>query len=160
MKKTGIRKMILSAVLAAFVFAATIVIHFPSPTGGCVNFGDTVVLISAYILGPWWGAAAAGIGSALADIIGGHIVYVLPTLVIKSCMAIAAHYTYRTFGKRIIAGAVAEAIMVAGYWLYDGFLMDNLIAAAIGIPANLIQATAGIIGSTLLAIALRKKNYL
>lgn len=39
---------------------------------GYVNLGDCAVLISAWMLGPLYGGAAAGIGSALADLLSGY----------------------------------------------------------------------------------------
>lgn len=65
------RLLVLTAALAAMACAATMVVRIPTPTGGYVNLGDAVVLLGAYLLGPGWGAAAAGIGSALADLLGG-----------------------------------------------------------------------------------------
>lgn len=43
---------------------------------GYVNLGDCAVLMSAWVLGPLYGGAAAGIGSALADLLSGYAHYV------------------------------------------------------------------------------------
>ena len=40
-----------TALLAALSCVATLVIRIPSPTGGYMNLGDTVVLLGAYLLG-------------------------------------------------------------------------------------------------------------
>ena len=50
----------------------------------------------------------------------------------------------------------AEAVMVLGYWLYDGLLSGSLGGALAGIPSNLVQAALGIAASTALALALRR----
>ena len=71
------------------------VIRVPSPTGGYMNLGDTVVLLGAFLLGPWYGALAGGIGSAMADALAGYMVYAPATLVIKAVMAILAGLLYR-----------------------------------------------------------------
>ena len=84
------RAMVMTALLAALACVATLVIRIPSPTGGYMNLGDTVVLLSAYLLGPAWGAVAAGLGSALADLFSGYTAYVPATLLIKALMAAAA----------------------------------------------------------------------
>ena len=128
-----------------------------------MNLGDTVVLLGAYLLGPGYGAAAAGIGTALADLLGGYPVYVPATLVIKAVMAALAGLLYRREMGRgipglIVCGVVGELPMVAGYWLYDGLLMSSLAGSAAGIPGNLVQAGFGIAASTLLAAALRKST--
>ena len=90
MKQTKLRTLILAAMFAALTCVATMIIHIPSPIGGYFNLGDCMVLLSAFVLGPVWGTAAGGIGSALADVICGYFVYAPGTLVIKALMALAA----------------------------------------------------------------------
>ncbi|MDD7248959.1 MAG: ECF transporter S component [Clostridiales bacterium] len=60
--------MVLSAMFAALSCAATMVIQIPIATG-YLNFGDSLCLLAGWILGPWYGFAAAGLGSALADLL-------------------------------------------------------------------------------------------
>ena len=63
MKKTNRSAvhLVMASVLAALSCAATLVLTIPSPTGGYMNLGDTVVILGAYLLGPWWGGAAGAI---------------------------------------------------------------------------------------------------
>ena len=150
------RTIVLTALLAAMACVATMIIKIPSPTNGYMNLGDTVVLLAAYLLGPVYGAIAGGVGSALADFLSGYMVYVPATLIIKALMGVAAGVLYRRNRKAAVAWAVlAEAIMVTGYWLFDGFLSGSLAASAAGLPSNLVQAAFGIVLSTLLLLALR-----
>lgn len=154
-----IRTVVMTALLAAMACVATMIIKVPSPTDGYMNLGDTIVLLGAYLLGPAYGAAAGGIGSALADLLSGYPVYVPATLVIKAVMAAAAGLLYRRNKNAIIlCGVAAEAIMVVGYWLFDGFLAGSLAASAAGIPSNLVQAAFGLVLSTLLTVALRQNR--
>ena len=159
----SILHLVMASVLAALSCAATLVLTVPSPTGGYMNLGDTVVLLGAYLLGPWWGAAAGGIGSMLADLMAGYALYAPATLLIKGTMAFLAALLYRVLGKKrmavILCGAVAEAIMVFGYWFYDGLLMGSLAGAAVGIPSNLMQAAFGLAASTALTLTLKKSAY-
>ena len=61
-----------AAMLAALTCIATMVIKVPTiGTNGYVNIGDSVVVLSMWILGNPYGALAAGIGSGLADLISG-----------------------------------------------------------------------------------------
>ncbi len=153
------RVLVMTALLAAFSCVATLVIRVPSPTGGYMNLGDTVVLPGAYLLGGAYGAAAGAIGPALADLISGYPVYVPATLVIKALMALMAAGIYHACVKKswslVLASLCAEIWMVAGYWLYDGFLMRSLVGSLAGVPSNLVQGIFGIVVSTALAIALR-----
>lgn len=162
--QTRIRMLVMTGVFAAMTCAATMVIRIPSPTTGYLNLGDTIVLLGAYLLGPVSGAAAGGIGAALADLLGGYPVYVPATLAIKAVMALLAGLVYRRgLGKEmpglIACGLIGELPMVTGYWLYDGVLMGSLAGSAAGIPSNLVQAGFGIAVSTLLVAALRKSPY-
>ena len=163
MRTNHVKKTVQAAMLAALVFAATYAVKIPSPTNGYVNLGDCFVLASGWLLGPWYGAAAAGIGSALTDLLAGYPYYVPGTLVIKALMALAAALLYKAMAKKswafVVCGAVAEAIMVVGYCLYDALLSGSLAAGAAGIPSNLVQAAFGLVVSTLLALALKKSGY-
>ena len=153
------RALVMTALLAALSFVATLVIRIPSPTGGYMNLGDTVVLLGAYLLGGAYGAAAGAIGPALADLVSGYIVYVPATLVIKAVMALIAAGIYHACGRRprslILATPRAAPWMVIGYWLYDGILMGSLAGSLAGVPSNLVQSALGIVASTALALALR-----
>ena len=61
------------ALLIALTTAATMAVRIPVPgTGGYINMGDSVVYVAALLFGPVSGLAAGGIGSALADFLGGY----------------------------------------------------------------------------------------
>ena len=66
MNDKKIRKLVLAALLAALVCVATMVVQIPSPMQGYVNLGDCFVLLSGWLLGPWYGFAAGGIGLGAA----------------------------------------------------------------------------------------------
>ena len=78
-------------------------------------------------------------------------------------VAAAAALIYAAMRKRaaalFVGSLAAEAIMVAGYWLYDGLLTGSLAASAAGIPSNLVQSALGIAASTALAVSLRRSEY-
>ena len=99
--------LVMTALFAALGCAATMAVKVPSPTGGYMNLGDTVVLLAAYFLGPVYGAAAGGVGPALADLLGGYPVYVPATLVIKAVMGITAGLLYRLLRRRGVPGVIA-----------------------------------------------------
>ena len=99
MTDSKIRKLVLSALMAALCTVMTMVIQVPSPMQGYVNLGDCAVLISAWMLGPLYGGAAAGIGSALADLLSGYAHYVPGTFAINVLMAAAAALILRAMTK-------------------------------------------------------------
>lgn len=160
MKNNKLFKLVLTAVFAALIYVATIVIQIPIPaTGGYINFGDAIVLLGSFLLGPVYGAAAAGIGSALADLLSGYLTYAPGTFIIKATMAVCAALIYRTLKSKIkvsspIAAVVGELIMVSGYFIYESIFLGYGLGAAAAILGNSIQAVAGAVVSVLLFQAL------
>lgn len=163
-----VKMMTLSALLAAFTAVATIMIQIPTPTKGYVNLGDCVVNIAGWILGPLYGAAAAGIGSSLADIISGYTMYAPVTLIIKALMAAASFFTFRAVNKRfsntvsrIIAASAAELIMVFGYTMFEVIIYHSWSYVLIGTAGNIAQSVMGIVSSVAVYELVIKKipNY-
>ena len=157
MRDMKIRKMVLAALMAALTYVATMVVQIPSPMQGYVNLGDCCVLLSGWILGPWGGGAAAGIGSMLTDLLSGYGYYAPGTFVIKGLDALVAALIFKAMGRTsvaaIVSGLVGEIIMVVGYFGYAALLLGKGIGAAASIPGNLVQAAMGlVIGFVLLKI--------
>ena len=149
--KNTTQKIVTAALFAALTCVATMIIKIPSPLNGYINIGDCIVLLAAWTLSPLYGFLAAGIGSALADILSGYIVYAPATFVIKGVMALIAFYGIRILpGKansltaKIVSSALAEIWMGIGYFLFEG-LLYGFAPAAVNIPANCIQGAAGLI---------------
>ena len=162
MNDKKIRKLVLAALLAALVCVATMVVQIPSPMQGYVNLGDCFVLLSGWLLGPWYGFAAGGIGSMLADLFLGYAHYAPGTLVIKGLMALVGALVFKAFGKSsvgaLISGLVSEIIMVAGYFGYAALLLGKGIGAAASIPGNLVQGTVGLVAGFLLLQVARRTH--
>lgn len=145
------KTLVITALLAALTCVATMIIKIPSPLEGYLNLGDCIVLVAGWMLPPTYGFLAAGIGSAMADILSGYVVYAPATLFIKGLMAIIAFFGFKLLHKalgslpsRIVSGIVAEIIMVLGYYVFEGFLY-GFIPSAVNIPANGVQGVAGLI---------------
>lgn len=160
------KKIVLASMLAALCCVATMIIKIPSPLKGYLNLGDCIVLLCGWLLAPAYGFAAAGIGSGLADLLSGYVVYAPATLVIKGVMAIIAHFCFKyTSSKlgnttsRIIGGFIAEVTMILGYFVFEGFLY-GFAPSAVNIPANGAQGVAGlIIGLSLIKIFEKAKIF-
>ena len=164
--KTKTQKIVMASLLAALCCVATMIIKIPSPLKGYLNLGDCVVLLSGWLLSPAYGFAAAGIGSALADVFSGYVIYAPATFIIKGLMAIIAHFCfkgmYNKLGNtpsRIIGGALAEIEMILGYFIFEGF-MYGFMPSVVNIPANAVQGIAGlIIGIILVKIFEKTKMF-
>ena len=141
----------------ALVFTATW-ISFPSPFGGNVNVGDSMLLLGAWMLGGPWSIVACACGAALTDLLGAYSVYAPATLLIKALMVLSVLLLERllcklpTLLRGAISAIVAEAVMILGYFVYEGGFLYGFPSALLNIPMNLIQATM----SVLAALILRK----
>ena len=162
MNDKKIKKLVLTALLAALACVATMIVQIPSPMQGYVNLGDCFVLLSGWLLGPWYGFAAGGIGSMLADILLGYAHYAPGTLIIKGLMAMSAALILKSMnGSKAgyLAGGVAgECIMVAGYFGYASLLLGKGLAAAASIPGNLFQGVVGLAAGLALVTVMERSK--
>lgn len=134
MKKLNVQKLTLCGVMAALVFVMTYFPKIPVPvTGGYVHLGDGAIFLSVLLLGPL-GIPAAAVGSMLSDLIGGYMVYVLPTFLIKGLVALVA----------LLSFLLAEAVMVLGYFLLE-WALYGVASAAAAIGPNVVQGIAGVL---------------
>lgn len=145
------KRIVITALMAAMVCVATMIIKIPSPMKGYLNIGDCIVLLCGWLLSPGYGFVAAGLGSALADMFSGYITYAPATFLIKGSMALIAFACFKLMNKRlgrlpsqIIGAVLAEIVMVFGYFVFEGF-MYGFVPSAVNIPANAVQGAAGLV---------------
>jgi len=143
--------------LAGATAALTIVVRIPIPgTGGYLNFGDIAVVFCGLFLGKKYGAVAGGVGSALADLIGGFFIFAPITLVAKGLEGFLAGMIGAT-GIAVFLLPLAGLTMVAVYFVAELFLPGVGMAAALSeVPFNLIQAFVGAFGGYLVFKAVIK----
>lgn len=146
-------RLALCGMMAALIFVATYFVKIPiSMTNGYVHLGDGFILLAASMLG-WAAVPAAAIGSMLADLMGGYVVYLLPTFVIKGLVAAVAVLAVRAKHEwlRVLGLIAAEAVMVAGYfaveWLLLGYGFGGASASLVG---NAFQGLSGVVIGVLL----------
>ncbi|MBQ8539713.1 MAG: ECF transporter S component [Ruminococcus sp.] len=158
------KNMVMAALFAALVCVATMIIKIPSPLKGYINLGDCIVLLSGWMLPPAYGFLAAGIGSALADLFSGYVVYAPATFIIKSLMAFIAFYGLKLFNKkipntssRVVAGLTAELFMILGYFVFEGILY-GFGPSLVNVPANAVQGVAGLVIGIVLIKIFEKRN--
>lgn len=142
----------MAALMAAMACVATMVIKIPIPaTGGYINLGDCIVLLSGIILGPAYGGIAA-------DLLGDYVAFAPATFIIKGLMAVVAALLIRDISRKnilnvLFAGFIAEVIMVVGYFVFEALVMGYGLAAA-----GAIQGIAGIAIATLLMPIIKRIN--
>ena len=160
--KQNTKKLVMTALFGAIICIATMIVKIPTPTKGYINLGDAFVLLSGFILGGGMGGLAAAIGSALADVFSGYIVYAPATFIIKGLMAIVAGVIYKNSSQKslfvVISGIIAEIIMIAGYFVFEFTFIGYGFGAVSGIIGNVFQGIAGIVISTVLLPVLKRIN--
>ena len=156
------KKIVMTALFSALTCVATMIIKIPSPLKGYINLGDCIVLLAGWMLSPVYGFIAAGLGSALADLFSGYVIYAPATFLIKGLMAIIAFFLFRLLcrkignvSSRVVSGVCAEIIMILGYFVFEGFLY-GFAPSLVNIPANGAQGIAGIIIGVLLIKTLER----
>ena len=94
--KINTKRIVMTALFAALACVATMSIRIPTPgTNGYIHPGDAIVILSGIILGPVYGALAAGLGSAMSDLLGGYFIYVPITFIIKALIAMLSGYAFK-----------------------------------------------------------------
>jgi uncharacterized membrane protein len=146
--KLSTRKLAVSSVMAALIFVITFSIRIPVPGlagGAYLNLGDSLIYCAAFMLGGVPAMFAAGIGSMLADIAGGALIYAPATLVIKGLMGLACGVMLvkPSFVRFVFASIAGGAIMVAGYGIYELIVFGTAYALT-SLPFNLIQWGGGV----------------
>ncbi|WP_048151727.1 ECF transporter S component [Palaeococcus ferrophilus] len=148
----------ISALMTALVAIATMIIRIPTPqTSGYINFGDTMVMLSAVLFGPLVGGFAGGFGSAIADAFG-YPHWAPFTLIIKGVEGwVVGYITSKRddFTSVLVATIVGGFLMVLGYFLVEVWLY-GIGGATAELPGNTLQAVTGVVVGGGLGYLLRR----
>lgn len=152
----------LTALFTAIVFVMTFVPKIPIPLG-YAHLGDAAVLLAVVLLGKKQGAIAGAAGSALADLIGGFAIWIVPTLVIKYIMAWIFGIIYKNHhNKFVINSGNLTAVflglvwMVAAYTIFGAILYDSMEAGLSSMPGLALKALLNAIIFLILVKPLQK----
>lgn len=122
--KTNARAVANTAVFTAFVAAVTMVfsVYIPA-TRGYFNIGEVMVYTAAMLMGPYVGAFAGGVGSAISDAVLAPI-YAPGTLVIKGAEGFVVGFltsrgavAFTEKAWRTASGAVGAGLAAAIGWI-------------------------------------------
>jgi uncharacterized membrane protein len=166
--KFTVKDMVVVALMAALIFVVTFLVRIPVPltSGGYINIGDVMILISAWLIGGTRADlrtamavfAAAAIGSALSDLSAGAAIYIFPTFFIKGTMGFVARLIIaprRRLPAYVMAAVTAGAIMIAGYFLFEYFFFSPAYALA-ALPFNGVQWGGSVAIATVLFPVVRQ----
>ena len=181
MKSISTKKIVLTALLAALtVVGSALRIPVPSVVGtSAFHLGNILCALSGILLGPWFGGLAAGLGSAIYDIMNpAYISECWITFLMKGAYGLAAGavawagrnrwqaenpYSYLKALIATITGALTyAALYLAKSYFYSGRFLHGLTheAALLNvvdkIPATSFNIAVAVIGAPLLAIAISR----
>ena len=153
------RELCLTAVMTALVFLATFVPRIPIPLG-YAHLGDAVIFLLALSIGRRDALIAACLGSALSDVLGGFLIWAVPTLIIKFVMA---DIVWRIAGRGA-AGTIrtALAFLASSVWMsfaYTAFgaaLYASVAAGLASTPGLLMEGLVNTIAALAVLPALQK----
>ena len=180
--KTKTKKLVIAALLAALTVAGSAIrIKVPADVVGTSAFhlGNIMCALSGILLGPWWGGVAAGLGSAIYDMLDPiYISECWITFLTKGAYGLAAGlvawsgrkmwsaHLSNSYLKALLAavtGAITYAILyLSKTYFYSGMLINGLTSEAAfinviaKIPATTFNAAVAVIGAPVLAIAISK----
>lgn len=152
MKNGSVKTLARAAMFSVFVFLGTL-LSIPTPAGGNLNFGDGMLLFAASSLGLPFAVPVAVLGSGLADLSAGYLIYLPATVLIKSLMSLLFLFLQHVLQKsnlspwkiRIFAALPTELFMTVGYYLYECFLLKSAVAPLINVPLNLLQGAFAVL---------------
>jgi len=161
------------SLMAAITFIATSVIHVPTFMG-VMHLGDSMIFLSAILLGSKKSAISSAIGMCLFDLISGYTMWAPFTLVIKGVMGyIAGSIAYRknyngnNTKNNVFAFVVAGIWMITAYYLGGTIILtliskefalkQALIISLKDIPTNILQVAGGMALALPLIAALKRK---
>ena len=157
-----VQELVFTALMTALVFVATYLPHIPIPLG-YAHLGDAVIFLLALLTPRRSALFAACIGSALADLLGGFALWIVPTLIIKFVMA----EIVCRIGRRgavlvprisIIAALFLSSLwMAAAYTLAGAVLYASLPAALASSPGLLMEGLVNSVVAFLLLPVLRER---
>lgn len=159
--KISPKTIVLTAMFAALVTAATAFIKIPAPLG-YAHAGDSMVFLAACALPGPFGLIAAAIGGAMADLLSGYAVWVIPTAVIKALNVLPFLLAKRFVKKHsdrlihpasLIAVVPTTVITIGGYFIANLLLYDYAAAIA-ETPFNLVQSAVGAVLFVAIGLAL------
>ncbi|MEM4798641.1 MAG: ECF transporter S component [Sulfolobales archaeon] len=148
--------MVRLSIYTSLVFIATIVLQIYTPaTRGYFNLGEVAIYSIASIASPVTTAIAAGIGSALADLLTGYGIFAPGTLIIKASEGFIVSVLIRSLSKMkirearilsiIISAGVGVLIFIAGVKLWTGYVeLTSIPVNILGFQATLLTLTMDI----------------
>ena len=161
--------LIISALLIALVFVATVFLNIKLPfgsNGGLVHLGTAMLFIASILFGPKKGAIAGSLGMAIFDLLSGWTIWAPGTFIARGLQGYIVGKIAWSNGRNgqsivfnLIGMIVSVPVMLVVYYLWEAVIFGNWINPALSIPGNLIQNAVGIIVAIPVCIVLKKVPF-
>ncbi|MBR5501433.1 MAG: ECF transporter S component [Oscillospiraceae bacterium] len=175
MAKSSVQKLTRMAMLTALAVVLATYIHFPLfPAASFLEYdpADAVILIAAFLYGPWDGVLVTAVVSIIQGTTvsaGSGIIGIIMHILATSCFCLVSGYLYkrnpsvRGMLLALVLGALAMAIVMVGCNLvftplYTGMPMAEVAKMIPGIilPFNLLKAGINAVVTFLIYPPLKK----
>lgn len=155
-----IKNIVMGAIFASIIYVTTAFLHIPSYTG-YLHIGDGFIYLVSCILPTPYAIGASAIGASLSDGLSGYVMWIIPSVIIKSLTALCfSRKSDKIICKRNILALIPSLILcVGGYYLADAIMTSNFIAPLSSLFGNVCQVVASSILFILLGLALDRMNF-
>ena len=145
-------------VLTGVIAVLTLVPRVPiAPTRGYIHLGDVGVYFAAFAFGPVIGMLAGGLGTALADVLGGYAHWAPASFVFHGAQGLLAGYLALRGTRRMqLLGWLAGAVVVVLGYFGVGAVLYGVGPALTEVPLNITQVAVGGLVGLPLALAIRR----
>ena len=148
-----------TAVFAAIVCVATLLIQIPIPLG-YFNIGNCLILFFACLLPFPYGIIVGSMGCAIADLLS-YPVWTVPTIIIKALMVLCFYGLTKLpikkrYGKLLVASIISMLIPFVGYTLSGCIIYGNFLTGLTQAPGLFIEYVANIALFAIIILATRK----
>ncbi len=147
--KASTKKLTITGLFMALICLSTMFFKIPIP-GGYAHIGNAFIFLACAVLDKKGSVVACGVGSALADLLGGWYMWIIPTLIIKSIMGfVIALLMPKILNIKSVRTGVALAIgtveMVIGYVVAGIIIMGTFAASLTQVPGLVLEDIAGVV---------------
>lgn len=152
-------KVAVVAVLTAVVVVFTLVVRIPT-TKGYLNLCDVAICFIAFTFGPISAFIAAGLGTAIADLVSGYAQWAPISFVVHGVegllIALIVSKKPLTIIRTFFAAIVCILTVSLGYFVLSALFISTPAVAAAEIPPNMIQAGVGVVFGLALSKAVKR----
>lgn len=161
-QQNKVKEITLTGVMAALIFTFTYTFKIPLGTG-YAHLGDAIIFLSIGILGSRRASLASALGAALADLIGGYVAWVFPTLLIKLLMVILAGVIIEKVPQKLlgfVVGTVSGGVFQIGAYTLAKLIIYDKAYALTTLPELILQTSFGVGAAVVLLTVFEKTGVM